>query len=248
MIDEAARIQDLFPTENGTLHRRLSAAVTPRFAISCTEELLEGAGKVAKQHQSFVQSHLAETKAECDLVSKLFDGRSYVAVYQDAGLMHDRSIYGHGIHLSSSDHESMAKSNAVVAHCPTANSFLRSGIMNRDQCSRGGVRVAVGSDIGAGYQRSMVRVAAAMIEAAAMIGDQFPTAAQAWHSITTGNAEILGLAGVGSIQVGHSADLVIARPDIAWLRGGSEPLSMAMWAWDDRWIEQVVLRGRPSLQ
>ena len=244
LIDEAAQIQELFPTVNDAMHRRLAAAVTPRFAISCTEELLKGAGEVAQQYQSFVQSHLAETKAECDLVSELFDGQSYVAVYQDAGLMHDRSIYGHGIHLSSSDHELMAKSDAVVAHCPTANSFLRSGIMNRDQCLRDGVRVAVGSDIGAGYQRSMVRVAAAMIEAAAMIGDQFPSAAQAWHSITAGNAEILGLKGVGRIQVGQSADLVIARPDIAWLCGASEPLSMAMWAWDDRWIEQVLLRGR----
>ena len=243
LIDEAARIQDLFPTESNTIQRRLSAAVTPRFAISCTEKLLEGAGEIARQKESFVQSHLAETKAECDLVSELLDGRSYVAVYQDAGLMSDCSIYGHGIHLTSSDHSMMAKSNAVIAHCPTANSFLRSGIMNRDRCMRDGVRVALGSDIGAGYQRSMVRVAAAMIEAAAMVGDKFPTAAQAWHSITAGNAEILGLTGVGSIQVGHSADLVIARPDIAWLSGGSEPLSMAMWAWDDRWIKQVVLRG-----
>ncbi|KAA1258681.1 Guanine deaminase [Rubripirellula obstinata] len=247
LIDEAAVLQERFPTGNDSGARPLSAAVTPRFAIACTEELLIGAGRIAEQYQCFVQSHLAETQAECDLVGQLFDGRSYVSVYQDAGLLNERSIYGHGIHLSASDLTEMSESRAVIAHCPTANSFLRSGIMNRHERCEAGVRVAIGSDIGAGYHRSMVRVAAALIEAAAMIGDEFPTAAQAWHCITAGNANVLGLSEVGSIQVGHSADLVVARPNIAWLAGGADPLSMAMWAWDDRWIEEVVIRGRPSL-
>ena len=248
LINEASAIQERFPAGDGNWIGPISAAVTPRFAIACSEELLVGAGKVAKEYRCVVQSHLAETKAECARVGELFDDRSYVSVYRDAGLLHRRSIFGHGIHLSTKDLAGVADSQAVIAHCPTANSFLVSGVMDRQQRCEAGVRIAVGSDIGAGYHSSMVRVASAMIESAAMIGDIFPSAAQAWYCITAGNAELLGLDGVGRIEVGGSADLVIARPNIPWLSGGTDPLSMAMWSWDDRWIKEVVLRGRKVLR
>ena len=142
-------------------------------------------------------------------------------------------------------HLPAAKQRLPIA--PQRIRFCVAGQWIDPQALSSGVRVSLGSDIGAGYQRSMVRVAAAMIEAAALIGDDFPSAAQAWYWITAGNAAVLGLSGIGSIEVGGGADLVIARPDVAWLADGADPLAMAMWAWDDRWIEEVVLRGQPVL-
>ncbi len=239
LLDEASQLGDLFPS-----NLRMAAAVTPRFAVSCSEELLQGAAVVSWEQNSMIQSHLAETEDECAIVSALFGGRSYVEVYQEAGLLNERAVYAHGIHLDAGDRSMIAQAGAVVAHCPTANSFLRSGTMNRSALVRDDVRLAIGSDIGAGYERSMVRTARAMIESAATIGDEVPCAAAAWYAITAGNADSLGWKDAGRLRVGAPADLVVIEPDLPWLTTPPDPLANLMFAWDDRWITRTLLLGR----
>ncbi len=227
--------------------RRMAAAVTPRFAISCTQELLAEAGKLAAEYDAVVQTHLAENQQECQEVKELFAGKRYVDVYRDSGLLSRKTILGHGIHLDQADRHLLAQHHCVVAHCPTANRFLRSGTMNRRALINDGVTVALGSDVGAGYERSMVRVGRAMIEAAASIGDDFPTAGQAWYQITAGNADALGWSDAGRLRVGDPADLVILQPDVEWLGSSVDPLAILLWSWDDRWIKQVYLQGSEQL-
>lgn len=238
LIDETADLLDRYPTGG-----RLAAAVTPRFAVSCTPELLAAAGALAEQRSAYVQSHLAETIPECELIAELFPGRSYVQAYEDTGLLTERSIYGHGIYLNEADRQALSDAQATVAHCPTANSFLRSGTMNRISLITDDVRVAVGSDIGGGYERSMVRVARAMVEAASTLGEHYPSAAEAWWHITAGNADALGWRGAGRLSVGAPADLLVIEPDIAWLVASVAPLDMLLWAWDDRWVKRTLLQG-----
>lgn len=237
-IDEAAETLKKYPPGS-----RMAAAVTPRFAISCTGELMADAGSLAGEHNAIVQTHLAETKRECDFVEELFSGTKYVDVYDQAGLMTERTVFGHGIHLSQSDRSKLSQCGAVIAHCPTANSFLRSGIMNRDVLLSDAVRIALGSDIGAGYERSMVRVGRAMIESASAIGENYPTPSQAWYQITAGTADVLGWQDAGRIAQGNPADLLVIQPDIAWLDSSVDPLAMLMFAWDDRWLSKTMLRG-----
>ncbi len=239
LIDEAARLSDQFPPT-----MRMAAAVTPRFAIACTEPLLRMAGELARERQALVQTHLSENAAECELVKAMFDGRGYVQVYDETGLLLPRTIFGHGIFLDDDDREALRTSGSLIAHCPTANSFLQSGVMNRAALLQDEVKLVVGSDIGAGYERSMVRVARSMIEAAANLGSSFPSPAEAWHQITAGNADQLGFNDIGRIQPGLSADLVIVKPNVAWQQAPLDPLGMLMFAWDDRWVKQVVLQGR----
>lgn len=239
LLDEASRLGDLFPSTH-----RMAAAVTPRFAVSCSDELLQGAASLSWEQQATIQSHLAETEDECEVVSSLFDGRSYVQVYQEAGLLNERAVYGHGIHLDDIDRSMIAQHGAVVAHCPTANSFLRSGTMNRAALAQNDVRLALGSDIGAGYERSMVRVARAMIESAATLGENVPCSATAWHAITAGNADALGWKDAGRLKVGSPADIVVVEPDIPWLDSPADPLASLLFAWDDRWITRTLLQGR----
>ncbi|MFK8112982.1 MAG: amidohydrolase family protein [Rubripirellula sp.] len=241
LIEEAEHLCELFPA-----HQRISAAITPRFAISCSEELLAAAGRLAAEKETMIQSHVAETLNECDVVRELFGGNSYVEVYEQAGLLTERSVFGHGIHLNSRDRRTLRAKGATIAHCPTANSFLRSGAMNRFDLTRDKVQIAIGSDIGAGYERSMVRVARAMIETACAVSDSFPDAATAWHAITAGNADVLGWKDAGRLQAGNAADLLVIEPSIDWQSGSVDPLSMLMFAWDDRWLKQTVLRGRAS--
>ncbi|WP_149495910.1 amidohydrolase family protein [Roseiconus lacunae] len=251
LIDEVQSALQLFPSD-----RRMATAVTPRFALSCTEKTMRSVAHLAKEFRATIQTHLAETRRECQVISDHFDGMEYTGVYETMGLVTERSVFGHGIYLDQTAIGRLRNANAVIAHCPTANSFLGSGVMNRhDHLSRQ-VRLSLGSDIGAGFERSMVRVGRAMIEAA--IAKQFqsdafdstgsvdfscvPKASEAWYQITAGNAEAMGWAEAGRIQVGHPADLVVIHPTIPW-RDSGDALSTVMFAWDDRWIRQTILRG-----
>ena len=243
LIDEAAKTLIQFPPG-----KRISAAVTPRFAVSCSQELLSCAGDLATQHDAIVQTHLAETQRECDLVQELFDGQTYVDVYRSAGLLTAKSVFGHGIYLSEHEQQQLKNSRSIVAHCPTANWFLRSGTMNRANWLDAKIQISLGSDVGAGYERSMVRVGRSMIEAASSIGECYPSSEEAWFQITAGNADAMGWNDIGRLEAGNCADVVIIRPNIPWLGGNVSPLSMLMYAWDDRWIEEVFLQGRVAYQ
>ncbi len=226
----------------------MAAAVTPRYAVSCTPELLADAGRLAAERGAHVQSHLAETRPECEWVADLFGGARYLDVYRQAGLVHERSLYGHGIYLDQHDREALHETGGVIVHCPTANSFLRAGAMDRRAMITSGVRLALGSDIGAGYEVSMVRVARAMIETASALGAAFPVAAQAWRQITAGNADALGWPDAGHLAPGNQADVVLIEPDLPWLSGEVDPLSMLMFAWDDRWVKGCWVRGEMAFQ
>ena len=119
--------------------------------------------------------------------------------------------------------------------------------MDRSAALTSGVRLSLGSDIGGGYDRSMVRVARAMVETASALGEGYPSAAEAWWQITAGNANALRL-DAGRLRVGAPADLLIAEPDLPWLGDASgrrpvDPLAMLLFAWDDRWVRLLLTRG-----
>ncbi|MBL8991176.1 MAG: amidohydrolase family protein [Phycisphaerae bacterium] len=221
---------------------RMGQIVTPRFALSCSMDLMRGCADLARASGLPVQTHLAEMRPECDLVRRRF-GERYVRVYDRAGLLRPGSLLAHGVHLSDADLRLLARRGCVVAHCPTANDFLRSGSMDLARVRRAGVPVALGSDVAGGPDRSMVRVARAMIETAQRLGRQQPTPAEAFWAITAGNADALGWTDAGRIAPGAPADLVIARPDIAW-RSAPDPLGALLYGWDDRWIRRVLAAGR----
>ncbi|EMI16437.1 guanine deaminase [Rhodopirellula maiorica SM1] len=243
LIDEAAKSLECFPST-----AEMAAAITPRFAITCSPQLLESAGTLADQHHAAIQTHLAETQQECARVAELFDSARYVDVYRQAKLLTPRTILGHGVHLNPRDRETLATHRAVIAHCPTANDFLGSGRMDRQALDEAKVNVVLGSDIGAGFSRSMVSVARAGIETAASLGNTPPTAASAWYDITAGAANVLGWDNVGQLRKGNRADMVVIQPDFTTQMQGCDsiidPLSQLMFAWDDRWIKQTYLRGQ----
>lgn len=244
LLDQTADLLAKFPPSG-----RLAAAITPRFAVSCTQELLTGAGKLAAENpDALVQTHLSETIPECQLIGELYEGSKYVDVYRAHGLVTERTLFGHGIHLDAAERAMLREAGAVIAHCPLANSFLRSGAMNRATAISEGVRLSLGSDIGGGYERSMVRVARAMVETASLLGDVYPTPADAWWQITAGNADAAGFADAGRLEPGVPADLFVANPDLPWIDSPVDPLAMTLFAWDDRWVRQTVVRGEVAYQ
>jgi guanine deaminase len=255
LLDEAERLAAIIRAR--FRDGRIESAVTPRFAVACSEELLHGAGRLAAAlggggggggGLAPVQTHLAESRAECELVGHLFPRRSYTRVYLEAGLLGPRSVLAHGIWLDDQDRAILKRSQSVVAHCPTANLFLRSGHMDRARHLAAGVRLALGSDVAGGPDVSMVRVARAMIETAKRRGGRPPAASEAWWQITAGNAAALGWPFEGRLAAGASADIVVARPaglpDGWWGGGGINPMSRLLYSWDDRWIEATIVAGR----
>ncbi len=224
---------------------RVSTAVTPRFAITCSEGLLKAAGDLACKHDAFIQTHLAEMQPELGAVAKLHGGPDYTSVYQRAGLLSARTLLGHCVYLSDDERRLLAETGSVAAHCPTANSFLRSGTMDRQKLIDAGVTVSLGSDIGGGYERSMIRVARSMIETTMHAGSggvPAPSASESWWQATAGNADAMGWPDTGRIQENAEADLVVIQPDIPW-QTAHHPLGMVMFAWDDRWVTQTIVNG-----
>ncbi len=224
----------------------IEPSLAPRFAVACTPNLMRAAADLARERTWWLQTHLAETPRECDLVKQLEDGKGYVTVYQDCGVLGERSILAHAIHLDDRDRSAIAATRSVVAHCPTANRFLDAGVMGRAALAESGTRIVLGSDVAGGPDRSMVRVARAMLEAAQQRGDAVPSAEHAWAKITHGAAAALGLIDTGALEVRRRADVLVVRPDLhAWLESPN-PLSALLYAWDDRWLAQTYLAGRPA--
>jgi guanine deaminase len=192
---------------------RLGYAITPRFAPSCTPAQLDAAGALWRAHPDcFVQSHLAENLSEVAWVHELFpDARDYLDVYERHGLTGPRSIYAHGIHLDASAFARCHASDTALAHCPTSNLFLGSGLFDLSAArdvSRP-VRVGLGTDVGAGTSFSMLRT---MDEAGkvAQLRQSPLSPAHAFYLATRGGAHALHLDDrIGSIAPGMEADLTV---------------------------------------
>lgn len=146
---------------HGAADGRLSYAVTPRFAPTSTPALLEAARTLLDEHPTCIlQTHLSESVEEVAWVKRLFpDAPDYLGVYEAFDLVRPGGIFAHGIHLSDREVAVLAERRAVVAHCPTANRFLKSGRCDVDRLLRAGVTVRLGSDVGAGHTFDIMDVA-----------------------------------------------------------------------------------------
>ena len=145
--------------------RNVSPILTPRFAPSCTEGLMEGLGGLAEAYGLPIQSHLDETPAEVAWVKKLFPAaRDYADVYDRAGLLGPDTLMAHCVYLSDAELQLMAERGAVAVHCPTSNTNVRSGLCPVRRLREGGVRVGLGSDISGGHTLDMMAVTRAALE------------------------------------------------------------------------------------
>jgi guanine deaminase len=196
VLDEAYRLARLD-------RPKLRFAVTPRFALSCTRELLEGCGALARERDLPIQTHLAEQRPECDAVRERFS-QEYLDVYEEAGLVGPRSLFAHAIWLTAAEWRRLAP--CAIAHCPTSNVFLGSGVMNWRRASQ--ARLGLGSDVGAGPDLSLFRVARMSWTVYSLAGIA-PPPAELLATATVGGARALGFDDVGSLEAGKSADFLV---------------------------------------
>jgi len=143
---------------NGAAGGRLRYVFTPRFAVTCTPELMRGAAELAQAHDALIQTHLAENQDEVNLVARLFPASaSYTDVYGEAGLLGARTIMAHCVLLSAGEYDLLASTRTRIAHCPSSNFFLRSGIMDMAMADQREMVVGLGSDVGAGPSLSLFK-------------------------------------------------------------------------------------------
>lgn len=234
---------------------RNAYAVTPRFAPTSTPEQLEAAGALmALDEGLYLQSHVAETQAECAWVAELFPGLgSYLSVYAHHGLMGRRALYGHGIYLEDGDLDLLAETQTGVVHCPSSNLFLGSGLFPLHQVHPK-ARVGLGSDIGAGTHLSPLVTMGDAYKVAQLQGQSL-NAAQLWWLATQGGAELLDLGEqVGNLAPGLDADIVLLDPEISALhayrashaQGIEELLFFMATCGEGRMVKRCWLAGSES--
>ena len=244
---------------------RLGYAITPRFAPSCTEAQLNGAGELAANYSDvWIQSHVAENLDEIAWARALFPkSRSYLATYDDFGLMRPRAVYAHCIHFDAADRALMRSTGAAAAVCPTSNLFLGSGFFDFASADKAGFNYGLASDVGGGASFSPFHtmLAAYYVGRASVLADgqgggaksaQTLSPQHLWWQHTAGAAKALGLQrDIGSLQVGSEADFVVLNPQATPLlarrcaRANSldELLFAMIVLGDDRLIERVALAG-----
>ena len=197
---------------------RLGYAITPRFAPTSTDAQLRGAGELARQYADvWIQSHVAENKDEITWARELFPAsRSYLATYDDFGLMRQRAVYAHCIHFDDDDRALMRDTGAVAAVSPTSNLFLGSGFFDYAGADRIGFGYGLASDVGGGTSFSPFHT----MLAAYYVGREGQTKQglslspqHLWWQHTAGAARALGLDGVvGNLLPGCEADFVVINP------------------------------------
>lgn len=189
---------------------RLRFAVTPRFALSCSREMLRTAGDLAREHDLIVQTHIAENVREGEATLEAHPyASSYLDVYDRAGLLGQRTVLAHAIHFVRDDWARIADAGASIAHCPDSNFFLGSGRMRLGAPRRLGIPVGLGSDVAAGRSFSIRRAMASAYDNALAAGSRVEPA-ELLRLATLGGAEALGCERVtGSLEPGKDADLVV---------------------------------------
>ncbi|WP_332813439.1 guanine deaminase [Ramlibacter sp.] len=239
---------------------RLGYAITPRFAPSCSEAQLRGAGELAAKYADvWIQSHVAENRDEIRWARELFpQARSYLAVYEGFGLLRERAVYAHCIHFDDDDRRLMRSTGAAAAVSPTSNLFLGSGFFDFEGAQRIGLRHGLASDVGGGTSFSPFHT----MLAAYCVGREGQTKpgvslspASLWWQHTAGAAQALGLEGViGNLQPGCEADFLVLDPratpllarKVAHAGSLDELLFSLIVLGDDRVVEQAWIGGMPA--
>jgi guanine deaminase len=233
-------------------------AITPRFAITSSPEQMEMAQALMREHPDLhMQTHLSENHAEMAFTQELYPwSTDYTDVYERYGLLGNRSLFGHCIHLSDREADALSASGSVAVFCPTSNLFLGSGLFDYQRFRRREkpLRIAAATDVGGGTNYSMLRTMDEGYKVIALNGEKLNPFASFWQ-MTRGNAEALSLADrIGTLEPGTDADIVVLnaratpamRLRMETVGSLAEELFLLQTLGDDRSIVEVYVAGKPA--
>ncbi|KRW94635.1 guanine deaminase [Paracoccus sp. MKU1] len=232
-------------------------AITPRFAITSTPEQMQMTGQLVREHPDcHIQTHLSENKDEIAFTLSLYpQARDYLDIYETYGLLSDKLLLGHSIHLEPRELARMAETGSRAVFCPTSNLFLGSGLFDEAGLRAAGVVSGIATDVGGGTSYSMLQTLNEGYKILQLRGQKLHPFA-AFHWITRGNALALGMADrIGTLEPGTDADLVVldsrATPAMALRMERAETLAEELFILqilgDDRAIAQTYVAGKAML-
>ncbi len=233
---------------------RINYAITPRFSPTSTPEQLEALGSLWAEHPDcLMQTHLSEQTDEIAWVAELFpEARDYLDTYEKFGLLGEKGLYGHAIHLEEREKDRLREVGAGLIHCPTSNTFIGSGLFDMGGLMAAGQRVGLASDTGGGSSFSMLRTMASAYEVGQLRHNPLHAAELMWLA-TQGSARALHMENkIGNLAVGLEADLVVldlaSTPEIAQRSERAsdiwEALFPTIMMGDDRAIAATWINGR----
>jgi guanine deaminase len=233
---------------------RASYAITPRFTPTSTPEQLAALGALwAERPDCLMQTHLSEQVDEIAWVRDLVPhARDYLDTYQEHGLVGERAVFGHAIHLEPREIDQIAHSGAAIVHCPTSNTFIGSGLFDMAGLAARNIPIGLATDTGGGSSFSMLRTMAAAYEIGQLRGTPLHAAQLIWLA-TAGSARSLHLQDkIGRLSPGFEADITVldlsSTPAIAQRADNAETIWDKLFATimmgDDRAIQDVWVGGK----
>jgi len=232
---------------------RLQYAVTPRFAPTSTDEQLAAAGRLLAEHEGvYLHTHLSENIDEIAWVKELFPkAKNYLDVYDQAGLLGKRSVFAHGIHLCDSECERLAATDSALAHCPTSNLFIGSGLFPMQRMQSHGIKIGMGTDVGGGTSFNMLQTLADGYKVQQLNGYNI-SPEQSFYLATLGGAKALDMHDkIGNFAVDKEADFLLLDPQATPLlkfrsehcQSWRDTLFVLQTLGDDRVIAQTNIMG-----
>jgi guanine deaminase len=235
--------EELAAAFHGYDNGRLSFAITPRFAPTCSRALLEKSAKLAHEKNLFVQTHISENADEVIAALDVHPwAHDYLDVYERTGLLGSRTLLAHAIHLSPSEWDRIHACDARIVHCPDSNFFLGSGRHPLTEPQRRGIHVALGTDVAAGRTFDVRQIMSSAYDNALCLSHRV-SPAELFRLGTLGGAEALGMDHtIGSLEPGKEADLcVIELP--SYVEDLSDVLSRIVFSSDTTVVRETYVRG-----
>jgi guanine deaminase len=216
---------------------------TPRFALTCSAELMKLTGEFTRNKNAYIQTHLSENKEEIKRALELFPQySSYAEIYERLGLLGKKTILGHVIHVNDEEIAILKETNSKIAHCPDSNFFLKSGMFPLRKIKNAGLDVALGSDVAGGSSLNMLNV---MKMACFRQENYLIPPQEAFYYSTLGGAKVLGKENIiGSLEVGKDADLVFLKLTDFKKYNTTELLSKMIYTHEDVEIVETLVQGR----
>lgn len=240
---------------------RLRYAVTPRFAITSTDEQLQKAGELLKEFPDvYMHTHISENVNEVAWVKELFPNcKGYLDAYDQAGLVKERCVFAHGVHLTDGEFQRLSEAGSAIAFCPTSNLFLGSGLFKLEQAKSADypVKVGLGTDVGGGTSFSILQTANEAYKVA-QLRQQKLSPFKALFLATLGGARALCLEEtLGNFEVGKDADFIVldprSTPLMAFRNAPATPATLSdladrifslMMMGDDRAVQATYILGK----
>jgi 5-methylthioadenosine/S-adenosylhomocysteine deaminase len=225
---------------------RIRYCFAPRFAISCTRELLERVARLSRERSVMVHTHASENKDEIAMVERE-TGRRNIEYLSDVGLTAPHVLLAHCVHLNESEIEILRATGTNIAHCPSSNLKLGSGLARVAEMRERGIRVSLGAD-GAPCNNRLdmfTEMRTAALIQKALRGPEALPALAALQMATIDGAQALGLGDeIGSIEIGKRADLALINLDRVRTTPRPDLVSTIVYAAEASDVETVIIDGR----